>query len=144
MAADPDELAARAAFGPVRWSENGIFQLAMGPNSSPSGVSATTNAATEIGNRYQVRGRRPGEAVTSTSKAGAMGGAWNRLATVRRGQVFSVEMDRLGGRAITGLAHGTTTGTAVGQGGWCWNRAGARGSSWHFVETKLGRDVGAI
>lgn len=111
-----------------------------GSEQFPSGVFATTNA----GRDWQPV---PGPRASSwrggdfNVEGGAMGGAWNRLATVRRGQVFSVEMDSLGGRAITGLALRGDDGIAVGQGGLVLESRKTRGSSWHFVETKLGREA---
>ncbi|MGL4549678.1 MAG: YCF48-related protein, partial [Gemmataceae bacterium] len=111
-----------------------------GSEQFPSGVFATTNAGRDW---HPVPGPRASSwrGGDFNPEGGAMGGAWNRLATVRRGQVFSVEMDSLGGRSLTGLSLAGEDGVAVGQGGLVLESRKTRGSSWHFVETKLGRDI---
>jgi photosystem II stability/assembly factor-like uncharacterized protein len=76
-------------------------------------------------------------------EGGALAGAWNRLATVRRGQVFVVDMDSLGGRSLCGLQLRGDGGVAVGQGGLVLLSRRSRGSSWYYAETGLPAEVRA-
>ncbi len=48
---------------------------------------------------------------------GALGGAWNRLAMIRRDAVVGVDEDSLGGRSLRGLQASGKTAFAAGQGG---------------------------
>jgi photosystem II stability/assembly factor-like uncharacterized protein len=72
---------------------------------------------------------------TPTGEA-ALGGAWNRLASIKSGRVVTSEIDSLGGRAITGLYFNGKRGLAVGQGGLILASEGDLGASWNFVELK--------
>jgi photosystem II stability/assembly factor-like uncharacterized protein len=111
-----------------------------GSEQFPSGVFVTTNAGRDWD-------PVPGPRATSwrggdfTAENGALAGAWNKIATLRRGQVQAVDMDSLGGRTLTGLVLHGEDGTAVGQGGLVLESRKSRGTTWHFVETKLGREV---
>lgn len=111
-----------------------------GSEQFPSGVFTTTDA----GRSWQPV---PGPRASSwrggdfDAEGGALGGAWNRLATVRRGQVFAVEMDTLGGRAMTGLTLQGGDGVAVGQGGLVLLAQKSRGSSWDKADLRLPREV---
>lgn len=71
------------------------------------------------------------------AEGGALGGAWNRLATVRRGKVHLVDMDSLGGRAVQGLQLRGDDGVAVGQGGLVLLSKKSRGSTWNYADLKL-------
>jgi photosystem II stability/assembly factor-like uncharacterized protein len=108
----------------------------------PSGVFATTN-----GGRSWAP--LPGPRAPSwragdfNAEGGALAGAWNRLATVRRAQVFSVDMDTLGGRCLCGLELRGDGGVAVGQGGLVLLSSRSRGSSWHYADLKLPAGVQA-
>jgi photosystem II stability/assembly factor-like uncharacterized protein len=56
----------------------------------------------------------------------SLAGAWNQLATVHRGRVFTVNMDALGGRNLRGLQLRGDSGVAVGQGGLVLLRSGGK------------------
>ncbi|MFQ3591754.1 MAG: YCF48-related protein [Gemmataceae bacterium] len=111
-----------------------------GSEQFPSGVFVTTNAGRDWD-------PVPGPRATSwrggdfTAENGALAGAWNKIATLRRGQVQMVDMDSLAGRALTSLVLAGEDGVAVGQGGLVLESRKSRGTSWHFVDTKLGREV---
>jgi photosystem II stability/assembly factor-like uncharacterized protein len=75
------------------------------------------------------------------TSGGALGGVWNRLATVRNDKVHTVDMDTLGGRAIRGLQLRGDGGVAVGQGGLVLLSAGTQGSSWRYAEIPLPPEV---
>ncbi len=72
---------------------------------------------------------------TPTGEA-ALGGAWNRLASVKNGRVVQSEVDSLGGRAVTGVYFHGKQGLAVGQGGLILHSDGSLGATWSFVELK--------
>jgi photosystem II stability/assembly factor-like uncharacterized protein len=72
---------------------------------------------------------------------GALAGAWNRQATVRRGKLFAVDTDLLGGRNLRGVQLRGDGGVAVGQGGLVLLSEGTRGSSWVAARLGLPRDV---
>ena len=76
-------------------------------------------------------------------EGGALAGAWNRLATVRRAQVFTVDMDALGGRNLCGLQLRGDGGVAVGQGGLVLLSSKTRGATWHYADLGLPADVQA-
>jgi photosystem II stability/assembly factor-like uncharacterized protein len=107
-----------------------------GSDQFPAGVFATTDG----GRTWEpVPGPRSPSwrAGDFNAEGGALGGAWNRLATVRRGKVFSIDMDALGGRAVCGLQLRGDDGIAVGQGGLVLLSKKGRGSSYHYVDLKL-------
>jgi len=111
-----------------------------GTDAFPSGVFATTNG----GRSWQpVPGARATcwRAGDFGQEGGALAGAWNRLATVRRGQVHALDMDTLGGRTLGGLQLRGDDAVAVGQGGLVLLSKKSRGSSWHYAELKLPRAV---
>ncbi|MFO0925916.1 MAG: YCF48-related protein [Gemmataceae bacterium] len=111
-----------------------------GSEQFPSGVFATTDSG-------RTWAPVPGPRSPSwrggdfSAEGGALGGAWNRLATVRRGQVFTVDMDSLGGRMIGGLQLRGDDAVAVGQGGLVLLSKKSRGSSWHYADLKLPREL---
>src|SRR5262245_39628011 len=87
-----------------------------GSEQFPSGVFATTDG----GRTWQpVAGPRASSwrAGDFNAEGGALAGAWNRLATLRRARVFAIDMDALGGRTLCGLQLRGDGGVAVGQGG---------------------------
>lgn len=111
-----------------------------GSDQFPSGVFATTDG----GRSWQpVEGPRAPSwrAGDFTAEGGALGGAWNRLATVRRAKVFAIDMDSLGGRTLCGLQLRGDDGIAVGQGGLVLMSKKSRGSSWDFVDLGLPQGV---
>jgi photosystem II stability/assembly factor-like uncharacterized protein/tetratricopeptide (TPR) repeat protein len=107
-----------------------------GNDAHPSGVFLTTDG----GRSWQpVPGARSASwlaAAFNDNGEGALAGAWNRLATVRKDRVFQVNMDTLGGRSLRDLQLRGDDGMAVGQGGLILRSQRTRGSSWDYV-TKL-------
>jgi photosystem II stability/assembly factor-like uncharacterized protein len=107
-----------------------------GNDAHPSGVFVTT----DCGRSWQpVPGERSASwlaAAFGDNGEGALAGAWNRLATVRKDRVFQVNMDTLGGRSLCDLQLRGDDGLAVGQGGLILRSERSRGSSWNYV-TKL-------
>jgi photosystem II stability/assembly factor-like uncharacterized protein len=107
-----------------------------GSDQHPSGVYRTEDAGQTW---HPVAGPR-----TTTWRSGwftptgeaALGGAWNRLASIKTGRVITSENDTLGGRAVTGLYFHGKQGLAVGQGGLILQSEGDLGSTWGFVELK--------
>jgi photosystem II stability/assembly factor-like uncharacterized protein len=75
------------------------------------------------------------------ASGGALGGVWNRLATVRNDKVHTVDMDTLGGRSIRAVQLRGDGGVAVGQGGLVLLSAGTQGSSWRYAELSLPAEV---
>src|SRR5262249_29161432 len=75
--------------------------------------------------------------------AGSLGGAWNRLASVRGGKGIAADVDELGGRSVRGLYIKGNTGVAVGQGGLIMLKDDKPGSSWSIADLKLSSDVQA-
>lgn len=73
---------------------------------------------------------------------GALAGAWNRQATVRRERLFQVDSDILGGRTLRGLVLRDQGGIAVGEGGLVLLSEGSKGASWNFADLKLPPRVG--
>ncbi|MFO0877527.1 MAG: YCF48-related protein [Gemmataceae bacterium] len=107
-----------------------------GSDQFPSGVFSTTDG----GKTWQpVAGNRAPSwrAGDFSAEGGALAGAWNRLATVRRAQVFSLDMDSLGGRTIQGLQLRGNDAVAVGQGGLVLLSRNTRGSSWDYARMEL-------
>jgi photosystem II stability/assembly factor-like uncharacterized protein len=107
-----------------------------GSDQHPTGVFATTNG----GRTWQPL---PGPRCPSwlaadfNKEGGALAGAWNRLATVRRAGVSMIDMDTLGGRNLRGLQLRGDGGVAVGQGGLVLLAAKGQGSRWHYADLKL-------
>ncbi|HEY7427462.1 MAG TPA: YCF48-related protein [Gemmataceae bacterium] len=113
-----------------------------GNDTHPSGVFLTTDG----GRSWEpVPGARSSSwlaAAFDDNGEGALAGAWNRLATVRKDRVFQVSMDAFGGRALRDLQLRGDDGLAVGQGGLLLRSTRTRGSSWDYVKTReLPEDV---
>lgn len=111
-----------------------------GSDQFPSGVFATTDG----GRNWQpVEGPRAAawRGGDFDAEGGALGGAWNRLATVRRGKVHQIDMDSLGGRAICSVQLRGADAVAVGQGGLVLRSSKTRGSTWDFVDLKLSQQA---
>jgi photosystem II stability/assembly factor-like uncharacterized protein len=77
------------------------------------------------------------------AQTGALGGAWNRLASVRGGRVIAADVDTLGGRSVRDLHLMGSTGVAVGQGGLILLKDDKPGTTWSIADLKLARDVQA-
>ncbi len=111
-----------------------------GSEQFPSGVFSTTDG----GKTWQpVAGPRATSwnCADFNAEGGALGGAWNRLATIRRAQVHSIEMDSLGGRALCGLQLRGDDAFAVGQGGLLLHSRKTRGSTWEYGKIDLPPEV---
>ncbi len=122
----------------VRFADDKTGYLAGdGSDAYPSGLFATADG----GRNWQpVPGPRcPAwwAADFSAAGEGALAGAWNRQATVRRGKLFLVDSDILGGRTLRGLQLRGEGGVAVGEGGLVLLSDGSRGSSWNFADLGL-------
>ncbi|HEY7315593.1 MAG TPA: YCF48-related protein, partial [Gemmataceae bacterium] len=104
-----------------------------GNDTHPSGVFLTTDS----GRSWQpVPGARSASWLAAAFDAngeGALAGAWNRLATVRKDRVFQVNMDTLGGRSLRDLQLRGDDAIAVGQGGLVLRSTRTRGSTWDYV-----------
>jgi photosystem II stability/assembly factor-like uncharacterized protein len=114
-----------------------------GTDQYPAGVFATNDG----GRTWQPV---PGPRVSSwlaadfnEANSGALAGAWNRLATVRKERVNAVDLDTLGGRNLRGLQLQGKDGVAVGQGGLVLQSRGTAGTTWSFTDLKLPGDVQA-
>ncbi len=113
-----------------------------GSEQFPSGLFATTDAG-------KTWAPVPGPRAPSwragdfNREGGALAGAWNRLATVRRAQVYAIDQDTLGGRNLCGLQLRGDGGVAVGQGGLVLLSGKSRGSTWNYTDLKLPNDVQA-
>ncbi len=112
-----------------------------GSDAHPSGVFVTTDS----GRNWQpVPGTRSSSwlaAAFSDNDEGALVGAWNRLATVRKDRVFQVNMDTLGGRSLRDVQLRGEDGLAVGQGGLILRSERTRGSSWKYVGLDVDENV---
>jgi photosystem II stability/assembly factor-like uncharacterized protein/tetratricopeptide (TPR) repeat protein len=73
----------------------------------------------------------------------ALGGAWNRLATVRPDRLSAADIDSLGGRAVRGMHFAASRGVAVGQGGLVLTGAGAGAARWDFAELPVSPEARA-
>jgi photosystem II stability/assembly factor-like uncharacterized protein len=113
-----------------------------GSEQFPSGLFATTDGGKSWG---PVPGPRAPSwrAADFNREGGALAGAWNRLATVRRAQVFAIDQDTLGGRNLCGLQLRGDGGVAVGEGGLVLLSSKSRGSTWNYTDLKLPADVQA-
>jgi photosystem II stability/assembly factor-like uncharacterized protein len=113
-----------------------------GSEQFPSGLFATTDGG-------KTWGPVPGSRAPSwragdfNHEGGALGGAWNRLATVRRAQVYVIDQDTLGGRNLCGLQLRGDGGVAVGEGGLVLLSSKSRGSTWNYTDLKLPAEVQA-
>jgi photosystem II stability/assembly factor-like uncharacterized protein len=122
----------------VRFADERTGYLAGdGSDGYPSGLFTTADA----GRTWQpVPGPRcPAwwAADFSAAGEGVLAGAWNRQATLRRGKLFMVDSDLLGGRTLRGLMLRGDAGVAVGQGGLVLVSDGTKGSSWNFADLGL-------
>ncbi len=112
-----------------------------GSDAHPSGVFVTTDS----GRTWQpVPGARSSSwlaAAFADNGEGALAGAWNRLATVRKDRVFQVNMDTLGGRSLRDVQLRGDNGLAVGQGGLILKSERTRGSTWKYVNLDVAESV---
>jgi photosystem II stability/assembly factor-like uncharacterized protein len=112
-----------------------------GSDAHPSGVFVTTDS----GRNWQpVPGARSSSwlaAAFAANGEGALVGAWNRLATVRKDRVFQVNMDTLGGRSLRDVQLRGDDGLAVGQGGLILRSERTRGSTWKYVNLDVAENV---
>jgi photosystem II stability/assembly factor-like uncharacterized protein/tetratricopeptide (TPR) repeat protein len=117
------------------------YLLGDGADQYPSGVFATADG----GKTWQpVPGPRCPSwlaADFNEEAGGALAGAWNRLATVRRDRVHMADVDTLGGRNLRGLYLAGKRGVAVGQGGLVLLSDSTGGSSWRFADPGLPAEV---
>ncbi|HWG43969.1 MAG TPA: YCF48-related protein [Gemmataceae bacterium] len=112
-----------------------------GNDAHPSGVFQTTDCGRTWQTLTGARSTSWLAAAFGDNGEGALAGAWNRLATVRKDRVYQVSMDALGGRALCDLQLRGDDGLAVGQGGLILRSDKTRGSSWDYVKLKLPREV---
>jgi photosystem II stability/assembly factor-like uncharacterized protein len=127
----------------VRFVDNKTGYLAGdGSEQFPAGLFATTDGGKSWA---PVPGPRAPSwrAGYFNREGGALAGAWNRLATVRRAQVYAVDQDTLGGRNLCGLQLRGDGGVAVGEGGLVLLSSKSRGSTWNYTDLKLPADVQA-
>ncbi|MHB1423548.1 MAG: YCF48-related protein [Gemmataceae bacterium] len=112
-----------------------------GSDAHPSGVFVTTDS----GRTWQpLPGARSSSwlaAAFADNGDGALVGAWNRLATVRKDRVYQVNMDALGGRALLDVQLRGDDGLAVGQGGLILRSERTRGSKWNYVSLEVAENV---
>jgi photosystem II stability/assembly factor-like uncharacterized protein len=112
-----------------------------GSDTHPSGVFVTLDS----GRTWQpVPGARSSSwlaAAFADNGEGALAGAWNRLATVRKDRVFQVNMDTLGGRSLRDVQLRGDDGLAVGQGGLILRSERTRGSTWKYVNLDVAENV---
>jgi photosystem II stability/assembly factor-like uncharacterized protein len=112
-----------------------------GSDAHPSGVFVTSDG----GRNWQpVPGTRSSSwlaAAFGDNGEGALAGAWNRLATVRKDRVFQINMDTLGGRSLCDVRLRGDDGLAVGQGGLILRSDRTRGSSWKYVKLPVDENV---
>ena len=112
-----------------------------GSDAHPSGVFVTADS----GRTWQpVPGARSSSwlaAAFADNGEGALAGAWNRLATVRKDRVYQVNMDTLGGRGLRDVQLRGDDGLAVGQGGLILRSDRTRGSTWKYVGLDVAENV---
>jgi len=128
----------------VRFIDNKTgYVLGDGCDQFPSGVFMTT----DTGRSWQplpgprVPGWQGGDFVDADS--GALGGAWNRLASVRGGKVIAAAVDTLGGRTVRDLRLTGRTGVAVGQGGLVLLKDEKPGATWEIAKLPLSDEMRA-
>src|SRR5262249_22743944 len=109
----------------------------------PSGVFMTT----DTGSSWQplpgprVPGWQGGDFVDAD--AGALGGAWNRLASVRGGKVIAAAVDTAGGRTVRDLRLTGRSGVAVGQGSLVLLKEEKPGATWEIAKLPLSDEMRA-
>ncbi len=112
-----------------------------GNDAHPSGAFVTADG----GRNWQpVPGNRASSwlaAAFGDNGEGALAGAWNRLATIRKDRVFQVNMDTLGGRSLFDVQLRGNEGLAVGQGGLILRSERTRGATWKYVNLDLPENV---
>jgi photosystem II stability/assembly factor-like uncharacterized protein len=119
------------------------FVIGDGCDQFPSGVFMTTDA----GRTWQplpgprVPGWQGGDFTSADN--GALGGAWNRLASVRGGKVIAAKVDTLGGRTVRDLRLLGKTGVAVGHGGLVLLQDEKPDPAWEIADLPLSADVRA-
>jgi photosystem II stability/assembly factor-like uncharacterized protein len=119
------------------------FVLGDGCDQFPSGVFMTT----DTGRTWQALpgARVPGWHGGDFSDAdnGALGGAWNRLASVRDGKVIAATVDTLFGRTVHDVRITGKAGVAVGQGGLIMLTDEKPGATWEIADLPLSADIKA-
>src|SRR5437660_4688115 len=128
----------------VRFIDNKTgYAIGDGCDAFPSGVFMTTDA----GRNWQPL---PGPRVPgwlagdfADAQTAALGGSWNRLASVRDGKVIAANVDTLGGRSVRDLKLTRNTGVAVGQGGLILLKDDKPVATWEIADLKLSADVQA-
>lgn len=102
----------------------------------PSGVFVTTDAGRTWA---PLAGKRTTSWLAADfygPQAGALGGVWNRLASVNRDTVIEKDLDSLGGRALRGLSSNGKTAVAVGQGGVVFINDDTRAAKWELADLR--------
>ncbi len=128
----------------VRFVDNKTgFALGDGCDQFPTGVFVTHDS----GRSWQpLPGpRSPGWLAGDfvDAETGSLGGAWNRLATIRGDRVIAADVDTLGGRTVRGLQLTGNTGVAVGQGGLILLKDDKPVATWSIADLKLSAEVRA-
>jgi photosystem II stability/assembly factor-like uncharacterized protein len=119
------------------------YVLGDGCEQFPSGVFKTIDA----GRTWQplpgprVPGWQGGD--FTDAETGALGGAWNRLASVRGGKVIVADVDPLGGRTVRDLRLDGQTGVAVGQGGLVLLKDEKSGATWEIADLRFSPEMRA-
>jgi photosystem II stability/assembly factor-like uncharacterized protein len=109
----------------------------------PSGVFATSDSGRTWAPLAGPRGTSWLAADFSDPQTGALGGAWNRLAMMRRDTVVMVDEDTLGGRSLRGLQLAGKMGFAVGHGGLVLVNEDTSKPVWGYADLKLPAEVRA-
>jgi photosystem II stability/assembly factor-like uncharacterized protein len=128
----------------VRFVDNKTgFALGDGCGQYPTGVFVTHDS----GRSWQpLAGPRvPGWLAGdfADAQSGALGGAWNRLASVQGEKVIAADVDTLGGRTVRDLRLTGNTGVAVGQGGLVLLKDDKPVPTWSIADLNLAAEVRA-
>jgi photosystem II stability/assembly factor-like uncharacterized protein len=128
----------------VRFLDNRTgYAIGDGCDQYPSGVFATADA----GRTWQpVPGPRAPAWLAgdfADAQTGALGGAWNRLASVRGGRVIAADVDTLGGRTVRDVRLAGNSGVAVGQGGLVLLKEDKPEATWSIADLPLSADARA-
>lgn len=122
----------------VRFADNNTGLLAGdGTDQYPSGVFRTTDSGRTW---VPLPGPRTTTWLTGDffdPQTATLGGAWNRLATVRASGVNEKDIDSLGGRSLRGLQAADGKAVAVGQGGVILVNDDIKSSRWELVDLRV-------